>query len=131
MKGKTKFQPARFEVGLPAEAAVFAFQKIFSSTNKIFWFPTQIFSTAKKISLAVEEVLLAAEKALFTANQIFFAVKKILLTVEKIFFFGTKVSFLTDQRSSTLNRKEMLCLQNAFAAGQETPASRLAHFVHN
>jgi len=56
MKGKTTLQPASFELRLRvptqhslAEAAIFAFEKIFSSTNKIFWFPTQIFSTAKKI----------------------------------------------------------------------------------
>jgi hypothetical protein len=88
-----------------------AVQKALLATGKVFFTANRTFFVVEKVLSPVEKVLLTVHKVSLAADKTFSGVEKIFSGGDKVFFFGRKVSFLTDQRSSTLNRKEILCLQ--------------------
>ena len=111
------------QISIAAEQICLAVEQVILTANQICFAVERICFAVEQICFAVEQICFAVEQAWLTVEQVCLGVEQVCLGVEQIFsgsgkvlFSCRKVSFLTDQRSSTLNRKEILCLQNAFVS---------------
>ena len=114
MRGKTEIQAAIFITGersathnLLSSAAVFPFNKTFSTTNEIGPVTDEDFPASPEISFAVDEVLSTRDEIVITAEKTFLPAATLLPAAGKtcsagkiVFFSSEKISPCGDKASS-------------------------------